>query len=167
MALGTIGRVLLFDGAPDPPFSSVYSEISPPLAYRHAWSPYLPRAMTIEEWEGAEEERKREEEDRKRVEEEWKREWKREEEEWKRNIENRRRREEEERRREEEERERVEEMKREEEERKKGKMCERRAQLAILLAVLSFSASVGQCLSQNFRSLCMCPEIISSRIVMN
>jgi hypothetical protein len=56
-----------------------------------------------------------------------------------------------------------EERKREEEERKH----ERRAQLAILLAVVNFSASLGQCLSQNFRSLCTCSKIISSRIVMN
>jgi hypothetical protein len=89
-----------------------------------------------------------------RGEEEWKRkmnEWRREEE-WKREEEKRKRKEE--------------ERKRKEEERKR-KMLERRTQLAILLAALNFSASLGQYLSQNFRSLCTCSSYLPSRVVMS
>jgi hypothetical protein len=64
---------------------------------------------------------------------------------------------------EERKREESEERKREKNERKGEKIyrrIERRTQLAILLAVLNFSASFRQFLSQNFRSLCTCSNYL-------
>jgi flagellar biosynthesis GTPase FlhF len=124
----------------------------------------VPPPLVEEAGKRKQEERKREEEERRREEEERKREEaqrKREEEEKKREEEERKREEEEMRRFEKEERRRDEIIKR------KKIQIERRAQLAILLAVLNFSASLGQVLSQNFRCLCTYSRCLPSRVVMS